>query len=279
MGLYAAIPEQPREDLMKAYLLFLEQRNGTIDYDKPYPKREAWLHSTVGAAAERGIVHTRFEKNYERFDPASGATAEEIALLAFVKANAGEAYGVEVITKHRHHKPVTDAFGRLERVLGQEETYHTRILLGATSQFGVPAPTGAWRPPMSQKLLITTLAYAPKMIFHPILLAAEIAGVFSFTWLLKRVGEVFRGEVRDDMQARLSEVLTDEIGHIAFNRLAVGPTGRSLARKLAPLVANETTGLTAEYAALGWNKSVLDSFDSFDLHSLPEHIVKRAFFV
>lgn len=279
---YAPVAERPQEDDLGAYLTFLERRNGTIDPTQAYPHREAWLASTLSwGASYEGAQHDLLERNYVRYEPATGATAAELALLAFVKMNAGEAYGVEVVSRMRHGKREgSSLFERVERVISQEETYHTRILVGAARQFSLAAPTKSWRPPLALKALIGTLAYSPKAIFHPILLASEIAGVFTFNWMLKRVGEVFSKSpgVRDTMEARLSEILIDEIGHIAFNRMAVGPTGLAVARALAPHIAKATSDMTPEFRALGWNAHTTSQVESFDLASLPEHVRREAFF-
>ncbi|MBO9539360.1 hypothetical protein J7643_02065 [bacterium] len=280
---YAPVAERPQEDDLSAYLAFLDRRNGSIDPTQAYPHREAWLASTLDWNAHyEGAQADLLERNYVRYDPATEASAAELALLAFVKVNAGEAYGVEVVSQKRHGKRNGGAlFDRVERVISQEETYHTRILVGAARQFGLPAPSQAWRPPLALKVLIGTLAYSPKAIFHPILLASEIAGVFTFNWMLNRVGEVFAKApaLRDTMQARLSEILIDEIGHIAFNRMAVGPTGLAVARALAPHIAKATSDMTPEFQALGWDAHTTSQVASFDLAMLPEHVRREAFFV
>ncbi|MFN7132898.1 MAG: hypothetical protein ACK4N5_12525 [Myxococcales bacterium] len=281
---YASLPDTPRDDLLDAYLRFLEARNGTADATVPYPRREEWLADVDGAQARhRGHLDAdTFDRLFADFDANEAPDAPVCALLAFAKANAGEAYGVEVLTRMRHGRPPTsELFDRVERVIAQEETYHTRILLGVTRQFGVPAPRSAFRPPLPLKLLIGTLAYAPKAVFHPILLAAELGGVFSFDWLLRRSAQVFAGEpeVRDLMEARLVEILIDEVGHIAFNRLAVGPAGLATARYLAPDVAEATSGRMPEYRALGWSRAARDGFEAFNLDALPEEVRRRAFFV
>jgi hypothetical protein len=220
-----------------------------------------------------------FARSWTRFDPGARHDDALLALLAFVKVNAGEAYGVETVSRVRHARPPETPFETLERVLGNEETYHTRILAGATAQFGLPRPEGPWRPTLALRLLIGTIAWSPKALFHPILLGSEISGVFTFHRMLERVRVLFRDQpaVRDTLEQRLIEILTDEIGHIAFNRLAVGPLGLAAARALAPRVAGAAARLTPEFGALGWGAG-LDRFDAFDLASLPEEARSRAFF-
>ena len=134
---------------------------------------------------------------------------------------------------------------------------------------------------MALRVLIGALAYAPKSMFHPVLLAAEVAGVFMFDWFLRRLDTTFVGdeEVRDAMQQRLIEVMVDEVGHVAFNRLALGPTGLTAARKLAPrIIAQTSTQIVPELRALGLDANEIKTFDTFTLDSLPSEVRARSFF-
>lgn len=281
---YAQPPPEGAADALTAYLAFLERRNGSLDADNPFPRREQWLAAINDQPVryEGAVDEGLFQQSYERFDPRAAASPALVSLLAFVKMNAGEAYGVEAVAKARHGQPVgDDLMDRVERVLGREETYHTRILLGSTRLFGMPEPTGAWKPPLAVKAVIGALVHAPKPLFHPVLLGAEVAGIFTFNWMLNRTRELFADtpKVRELLEERLIEVIIDEIGHVAFNRVAVGRFGMAAARQIAPHVANEAAGNTPELKALGWTKQTLADFDAFGLHSLPEEARRRAFFV
>jgi hypothetical protein len=280
---YSPIPESVREDQLAAYREFLGRRNGDLDFAQGFSKREEWMREAGAWDAEfQGKVDVAaFNRAYASFDEVKHLSLPEVALLTFVKANAGEAYGVEVVGRARQKRyDMTKLFFQVEKLLGFEETYHTRILIGATQHFGVKVE-GAWKPPLRLRLLIGTLAHAPGLFFHPILLASEIAGVFSFNWMLKRVGEIFRDQpaVRESMERRLIEILVDEVGHVAFNRMAVGPTGLSVARKLAGGVLKGVAAHTPEYKALGLDESELRKVDTFDLDQLPEEVLRRAYFV
>jgi hypothetical protein len=280
---YAPVPAVPPDDVLRDYRHFLERRNGAADERGRFAHRETWLNEAAASPVRYAgrVDEDAFARQYVQFQGASSSSAAQTVLLAFVKMNAGEAYGVEVLTKLRHNRPVTTTFDELERLLAQEETYHTRILLGATRQFGVAEPTGAWRPPLPLKVLIGALAHAPASAFHPILLGAEIAGVFTFSWMLRKVGEVFRDQpaFRETLEQRLIEVLVDEMGHIAFNRLAVGPVGLKAAKSLAALSARGNSQTTPEFRALGWSSEVTDAIGRFDYADLPEEVRRRSFFV
>jgi hypothetical protein len=230
--------------------------------------------------ARRAIDSGRFNRNYGHFSDAD-LPEEELALLAFVKVNAGEAYGVEVVSQGRLQKrPIAGLASQVERILADEERYHTRLLVGAAGHFENLTIGDAWRPAWPLRLLIESLARLPSVYFHPVLLGAEIAGVHTFDWMLRRLGTLFpdEPEVRESMERRLIEVLIDEVGHIAFNRVMVGALGRSVARHLAKLVvqSHRTTG--PELIALGYGTAELGTVDRFDFRDLPEEVRRHAFF-
>lgn len=283
-SLFGTIPDGQREDLLQDYLAFLARRDGALDAHGRFAHREAWLAeaSRTAAAHPRPMAQATFEAQYAARRPDATLPPEHVALMAFVKMNAGEAYGVEAVGRAREKvwRERPDAFSRVEQLLGNEERYHTRILVGAAEHFGVKAE-GAWRPPLMLRLLIGGLVHVPRGMFHPVLLASELAGVFQFNWTLRRVGELFRDQpaVRDAMEARLVEILIDELGHVAFNRLAVGQGGLATARRLAALVARGTVEMTPEVAALGLTPRVVaEEFPRFDLGALPAEVRQRAFF-
>lgn len=173
----------------------------------------------------------------------------------------------------------------LERIVVGEEHFHTRLLVGAAGHFHDArgerlAMTGAWRPPAPLRLLIGGLVVAPRTLFHPLLLASEVGGVFAFDWLLRRLRTLFPGapEVRESMEARLVEVLTDEVGHITFNRLLVGRAGRALARALTPRVVWLQRLMTPELVALGLDRDELGRLDGFGLTALPQEVRRHAFY-
>lgn len=275
---YGSTPEVPRDDLLRSYLSMLEQRNGSLDIDRPFPTREAWMD-----ASDAWPVRSRRRVDPEVF--LHGFTGGQTdrsdlalqSLLTFVRINAGEAYGVEVVARLRRPQG-SDLIDQVERILQHEETYHTRILLGATRQFDVPTPELAWKPGVALRGLIATIAIAPNAIHHPVTLGAELAGIFAFNWLLTRLPVLFADEpeLRETLEQRLLEILVDEVGHVGYQRMAVGPLGLKAARRLAPEVARSSF---PDMAALGWSASELNEVARLDLTDLPEEVRRRAFFV
>ncbi len=278
---YAAAPEADRADaILTDYLSVLRARNGADAFDR----REARMASVFDhptARARMSIDAGRFNRNYGKFQE-TDVSMEETALLAFVKINAGEAYGVSVTSKARAallDRP--EPCFQVERVLMQEETFHTRLLVGAVKHFDGLHVGDAWRPSWPLRLLIGALVKVPSALFHPVLLGAEIAGVYAFTWLLNRLGSLFPNDplVRESMEARLIEVLTDEVGHVAYNRILVGPTGRKFAARIARAVGESHRVMSRELVALGFDDTVIAGVEAFDYAQLPEQVKRNGFFV
>jgi hypothetical protein len=274
------------DDLLCDYRAWLEARNGP-----GFVAREARMRERFDAGAASptlAVDAARVNRNYVRFRERD-VTAEELALLAFAKINAGEAWGVEQVARARAQERQRDArpglAAEIEPLVVGEEHFHTRLLVGAAGHFhGADgtrlAMTGAWRPPAPLRLLIGGLVVAPRTLFHPLLLASEVGGVLAFDWLLGRLRTLFpkAPAIRESMEARLVEVLVDEVGHITFNRLLVGRAGRALARLITPRVVWLQRLMTPELVALGLDRSVVARLDRFSLASLPREVRARAFY-
>lgn len=280
MSFYSPTPSATeREGLLNALNEHVVSRNGS-----DFALREARMASEfdrVDGMASFRVDADRFNRNYGAFTERD-IPIEEVALLAFVKINAGEAYGVEVTSKARApllQRPETRY--RVEKAIGNEENFHTRLLLGATLHFEELAVGGAWKPTWPLRLLIGGLARFPEWLFHPVLLGSEISGVHSFTWLLNRMATLFPNDplVRESMERRLIEILVDEIGHIAYNRILLGNRGMSTARKVASWVTEGHRVMNPEMLALGLDAEAMKTVTSFDYDQLPDEVKRRSFFV
>lgn len=286
LSFYGPAPELARgEDVLADYRRFLLERNG-----EGFLAREARMQSTEFDATQAPSVlpldAARFNRNYARFGERE-VTADELALLSFVKINAGEAYGVQCVAAAREKQQRAPSVAvELESLVAREEQFHTRLLVGAAGHFHDAgsgarlAVTGAWTPALPLRVLIGALVHAPKALFHPVLLGAEIAGVFTFNWLLRRLSSLFPDApaVRESMEKRLIEVLIDEVGHITFNRMLVGDTGRKVARTLAAQVVWSQQLASGELRGLGFGRDELGRLASFDLADLPGEVRRHAFF-
>lgn len=282
---YARVDNAQREKLLEAYLVYLKNRNGQLEPETgKLPNREVSLQamnvSTVRFAGE--ISQSVFDRLYTRFSAAAPElTRELLVLLTFCKMNAGEAYGVRVVKAVHARRKQADRNLASQAILfaQEEEEYHTRILVGAAVHFGIRAE-GAYSPTLALRVLINSLAYAPKPLFHPILFGAEVAGVYVFNWTLNQIRSMIPGqpELAEALEKRLIEVLVDEIGHVALNRLVLGEFGRGIGRFLAGQTVRGLPIITPELTALGFDRTVQRAFGRFDLHDLPQEVINRGFF-
>lgn len=282
---YGKVDDAQREALLQAYVDFLVKRNGPVDPQTGLlPLREISLEhmNSSNVRFDGYIPQDLFDRLFAHFSTSDpDLNPSLLVLLLFCKMNAGEAYGVRVVkaVHAKRWRQSQDLPSRAISFAQEEEEYHTRILVGATHYFDVRAQ-GTYNPPFALKVLIGSLAYAPKALFHPILYASEVAGVYVFNWTLNRVRSMIKDQPQlvEVLEQRLIEVLIDEIGHVAFNRLVLGERGRRMGQTLAAQTVKGLPRMTPELRAVGFDTSVMRDFTRFDLRDLPEQARQRGFF-
>ena len=280
---YQPVDEPQREARYVDYLAFLGRRNGEMNFARRrYSKREAHLQALAAAQVtyQGRFDPDLFRRQYVHYDTAEPTDPATQLLLMFCKVNAGEAFGVEVMRLVRKAYFIrAEAQYRAERIIANEEEYHTKLLVGATTYFGVTMDQ-SFVPPLPLKILIHGLAGMPQRFFHSVLLAAELAGLYTFSTLLDATRVVLRDQpqVRDAMEERLCAVLVDEIGHVSYNRLALGSAGLRLARWLYPLI-QKSVAASPEFRALREHAGGGLPLQQFDYLHLPEAVRRQAFFV
>jgi hypothetical protein len=280
---YQPVDETDRAALYRDYVRFLSRRNGEMDFQRRrYSRREAHLEALASSRARFAgrFDEDLFRRQYRRYDRAQDTSPATQLLLIFCKVNAGEAFGVEIMREARKaFFERTEAQYQAEKIIATEEEYHTRLLVGSTHYFGVEM-NEAFIPPLPLKVLIHGLAKMPQRFFHSVLLAAELSGVYTFTTLLEATRTILKDqpEVRDAMEERLCAVLIDEIGHVSYNRLALGSAGLRAARSLYPLV-QKSVAAGPEFQALRAHVPGAPTLAEFDLRHLPEEVRRNSFFV
>jgi hypothetical protein len=281
LDIFRPLPLEARRESLAAYQKFLADRDGAMDIEKQQlVRREAgMLRYEKPLPRLREVDRDLFNAQYASFDAKVATPPELLLLLALVKVNAAEAFGVtQVFDAIRRRAVKNDDMSELTLVV--EETYHTRILLSTALSYGIDMTT-PYKPPVALRTLIAGVAFTPEMVSRPLTLAAEILGLCSFLNLLEKSREVLRHdpELRDGVEERLCEVITDELGHMSFNRACLGPAGFAQARMLLPIVARGVSGVVPEIRALGAGSLASDS-DVASLASgkrLPEQVVRSAF--
>jgi hypothetical protein len=264
---------------LEAYAAYLADRDGSPDFTRrTLSRREERIaaYESAGACFDGPFDAVLFDRQHRRYDVAVETPPEMLLLLCFVKINANEAYGVERVLA----RPVRDdrLVDRIERLLLLEEGYHTRLLLSAAPLFGVAVGEPA-APVATTRALVAGISRLPEAAARPVTLAAEAIGILTFLRALDACRRVLRDrpELRDAMEARLVEVLVDEVGHLSFNRLAAHTGTFAALRALVPAVAVATRGALLEAEQLGILPVPVGQAWSFDADALPEEVRRRAF--
>jgi hypothetical protein len=264
---------------LDAYAAYLAERDGAPDFERrTLARRERAMGPLEGAAAayDGPFDHAIFERQYARYDRVIETPPALALLLCFLKINANEAYGVAQVTARAAEK--NDRVGRILRLVLLEETYHTRLLQSAGRLFGVE-PRGASPPVAITRAIVAGIARLPDVASRPITLAGEAVGIATFLRMLGAVRRVFadRPVVRDALEARVTEVLVDEIGHLSFNRLAAEPATFAALRGILPAVALGTRGALPEAEQLGILPVPVHEVWNLDPRALPDEVRRRAF--
>ena len=281
LDIFRPLPPQARRETRAAYQEFLTARDGAMDIEKQQLVRRevGMLRYEKPLPRTREVDRDLFNAQYATFDAKVTTPSEMLLLLSLVKANASEAFGVTQVFDAIHLRAVKNN-DMCELTLMVEETYHTRILLSTALSYGVEM-RAPYKPPVALRTLIAGVSVTPEAVSRPLTLAAEILGLCTFLNLLERSREVLRHdpELRDGVEERLCEVITDELGHMSFNRACLGPAGFAQVRLMLPIVARGVAGVVPEIRALGAGTLASES-EIAGLASgrrLPEHVVKSAF--
>lgn len=279
IDIFSPMNSEARAEQRLAYRSFLANRDGIPDLERRTLSRreENMTRFMRPLASRRELDRTLFGSQFEKFDPARATSPEMLLLITLVKANAAEAFGVDSTYEVALHR-ATQEQDDLELVLLIEESYHTKILLSTARLYGmdVQAP---YTPPTALRALIGGIAHAPEFISRPLILASEILGTLSFLQLLHAARAILKHdpELRDAVEERLTEVLIDEIGHIAFNRMCLGRAGLARARAMLPLVALGFRNTMPEFEALGIRLSCAGAESVTTSAALPEAVRRAAF--
>jgi hypothetical protein len=281
IDIFRPIPLEARRDSLAAYQKFLVDRDGSVDLEKrQLSRREERMGRYERPLAQiREMDRELFAKQYDDFDAKAEMSPELLLLLTLVKINAAEAYGVNTSYERVVRRAIKNDDG-CELIVMVEETYHTRILVSTALSYGIDVKD-AYRPPTAIRTLIGAIGRSPMALARPLTLAAEVLAVLMFLNLLEKSRVVLRHdpELRDSVEERLCEIITDEIGHMSYNRAHMGAVGMAQSRAILPMVAMGLSGAFPEMNALG-TMSAASGDDVASLaagNRLPEHVVRSAF--
>jgi hypothetical protein len=206
--LFVALSPAARQEHRASYYEFLLARDGALDIEKRTLSRreEGMVRYSKPLPTIRQLDHNLFKEQYAAFDAAISTPPEVLLLLALVKVNAAEAYGVNTNFDKVIRKLAVQG-DALELTLLVEELYHTRILLSSAVLYGMEI-NAPYKPSTGLRALIHGIGHGPEFLARPLTLAGEIMGTLFFLNLLGKAGEILRhdAELRDAIEERLCEI-------------------------------------------------------------------------
>jgi hypothetical protein len=278
--LFAAAPKDLRRARLAEYRQYLVDRDGEIDLKlQTLSRREPAIKKyETRPALVRDMDAAEFRRQYVAFDKRKALSPEMLLLLALVKVNSAEAYGVA-----RNFQRVMDRAMKnnddAELRIMLEEGYHTRILLSAANRYGIEV-TEPYHPPSALRVLIGAIATAPAAIARPLTLVGEIIATLMFAKLVGVTQRVLKHdpETRDAVTERVVEICTDECGHISYNRMHMSPAELAQTRLILPMTARIMSTVFPEIVALGaFPVDVMQELPLLNPKNLPECVARNAF--
>jgi hypothetical protein len=229
------------------YLEQLEARDGAPDLDcHQLARRETLLRGLRPLRSVRAVDPAAYRRNLARRTPERDLDPLMLWLLATAKVNQAERFAVGL----------AELYGRLDESdpvrihITLQEVYHTRLLAGVVSLFGL---TVRPRPPAwPTRLFVKLLLALPERWQLPLTGAAEMAGCVLFRALGDRGVELVAAEPAVAARVRLlyDQILSDEIGHVGYVTRRLGPAGRAVMRGLYRLLGPYFVATLPELTAL-----------------------------
>ncbi len=279
--LFAAVPKNLRRARLVEYKHYLEERDGAMNIEERTLSRreESIKRFETPPTFAKAMDEAEFRARYRSYEKGKQLDPEMLLLLALVKVNASEAYGVAVNFQRTMARALENEDDAELRILC-EEVYHTRILLSSANLYGIVVDQ-PYRPPTALRVVIGGIATLPMVLARSLTLAGEIIATLMFAKLLGVARRVLAHapEIRDSIEERLLEIYTDERGHISYNRLHSGSLELAQARLILPMTARTIATVFPEVVALGaFPVNVLDELPLIaDPKLVPERVRRESF--
>lgn len=281
IDLFEPVPKNARQGRLREYRDYLIERDGELNLEeRTLARREASMKRyETPPSAIRGMDEAVFRKQYASFDKRKPPDPEMMLLLALVKINSAEAYGVSRNFQRTMNRALKNEDDSELRILC-EEGYHTRILLSSANRYGIELHE-PYRPPSALRIMIGGIATAPMAIARPLTLAGEFIATLMFIKLFDAVERVLKNdpETRDAILERVMEICVDERGHISYNRLHMSTADLAQTRLILPATARIMSTVFSEMVAIGaYPSNVLQDLELLaDPRRLPAEVRKQWF--
>jgi len=253
----------------RAYLAHLEQRNGTIDAERRFARREEFLRALDLEPPSDGplVAQETFDRHNGPGPVDASLDAMSLWAVTTAKANLSERYAIELqlgMAPAGDFDPADP-----QSYIDVEEHYHTRILADALRAIGLRASFGV--PPLATRILIAVMIRLPRSVANVVILAAELGGVVLFRLLLEKARAIFAHQPKAlaHIVELFGQIIADEIGHVLFVRSRLGRVRLGLARRVAvPIVARLYRHVVPEIDVLFGTRALLERMKQLDLDEL-----------
>jgi hypothetical protein len=263
---------------LDGYRRFLAARDGTPDLRRhTLSRREAFFAAldTAPLRSRAAIDRAAYRRNLLRRRPDPGLDDRILWLLASAKANQAERFGVGLGELYGRVPPADEDVVRVH--LHLQETYHTRILADVVALFDLPVHPAP--PPVLTRVFIKALVMAPPGWTLPAVGFAEMVGCVLFRALRDRGVALFADEpaVAERVRLLYDEILADEISHVGYVTVQLGPTGRAAMRWLYRRFGVRLAAQMPELLALFGAAELARRFDDFRLDAMLAEMPEKAY--
>ncbi len=236
---FAPLSPAQRAQLLSAYDLHLQQRNGDVDLaNLRSPTRDAFFDSV---RAQRQALSTRGDQARFAAHQGPGKLGDEqdprtLWAICTANINLAEAYGVQRVIDAYVARPSHTATDRAYDTILVEEAYHTRMLCEAVSAAGLTMQV--FRPQSWLRAVVDLLTSLPTPAKDFMTFMSEMCGIAGFRLLLGKARTLFADEpaALAVIERVYGEILLDELGHVHFLHARLSRPALWLAKHLTPLV-------------------------------------------
>jgi hypothetical protein len=252
---FAPLSPAERRERRDACLDLLRRRDGELDFaGRRLSHREAYFDSLDrsalwGGPLEREALAAALSGGPRTLDPRG------LWLYAACRANEAESYGVDIeIGRYGRERPQDVPEDQVYLIL--EEQYHGRILREVCRTCSVPAHLP--RPRRGLRLLIHLFEYLPDPMRYVGVICGEVLGCVVFQ-LLRENASLFAAEpsVAAHLRSLTTEILRDELLHVAYCQARLGRLRLRAAELLLPWIARFLMREIPELAELGCDRAEL----------------------
>lgn len=192
------LPSSLRHNIDRDFLDFLGERDGICD-------AQSWRLS------KRKVAPVALPQS---------AHGDDLLRETLQRLYSGERYAVDLAAEK-----LRASGDPVEAYIAREERHHTELIAAAILQLGHTVPTH--RPPQLMRPLLRAIVQLPHPLSTMFLFCGEYIGVLLILALRKRSSGL-------SVRPLVEEILTDEIGHLAFNHGKLTPLQLRVSQWILP---------------------------------------------